>query len=56
MMVLVALTVGLVFWLVAWSLGIKALDAFLVTMLLTLVAATLRQMLPFINRLIKPNA
>jgi hypothetical protein len=52
--VLVAFTVGLVFWIVAWSLGIKAFDAFMVTILLTLVAATLKIASPFINRLLKP--
>jgi hypothetical protein len=56
MMVLVALTTGLVFWIVAWSIGVKAFDAFLVTLLLTLVAATAKQMMPFIHKLTKPNA
>jgi uncharacterized integral membrane protein len=54
MMVLVAFTIGLIFWIVAWTLGIKAFDAFLVTILLTVLAATVRQLLPFINRLLKP--
>ena len=54
MSVLVALTVGLVFWLVAWSLGVKAFDAFMVTMLLTLIAATARIMMPTIMRILKP--
>ena len=54
MSVLVALTVGLVFWIIAWSLGVKAFDAFMVTILLTLVAATVRIMMPFINRILKP--
>jgi uncharacterized integral membrane protein len=52
--VLVAFTVGLLFWIVAWSLGVKAFDAFLVTMLLTLLAATARIMSPFIQRIMKP--
>lgn len=39
MIVLVTLTVGLVIWLVAWAFGIKALDAFIFTFLITLVAA-----------------
>jgi hypothetical protein len=52
--VLVAFTVGLIFWIVAWSLGIKAFDAFLVTIVLTLLAATARIMTPFIQRLLKP--
>ena len=51
---LVALTVGLVFWIIAWSLGVKAFDAFMVTILLTLIAATARIMMPFINRILKP--
>ena len=54
MMVLVTFTVGLVFWIVAWALGWKAFDAFLVTAALTLGAATLRLMLPYINKLLKP--
>jgi Mn2+/Fe2+ NRAMP family transporter len=52
--VLVAFTVGLVFWIVAWALGIKAFDAFLVTLGLTLIAATAKIMAPFLNRLLKP--
>jgi hypothetical protein len=54
MSVLVAFTVGLVFWLVAWSLGWKAFDAFLVTMLLTLIAATARIMMPTIQKIFRP--
>jgi hypothetical protein len=53
--VLVAFTVGLVIWLVMWSLGVKAFDAFLVTIFLTLIAATVRLMMPFVNRLLKPG-
>lgn len=56
MMVLVALTVGLIFWITAWSLGVKSLDAFLVTLALVLIAATVRQLLPFIHKITKPNA
>jgi uncharacterized integral membrane protein len=54
MSVLVALTVGLVFWIVAWSLGVKAFDAFMVTALLTLVAATARIVMPTIQKILKP--
>ena len=32
--ILVALTVGLVFWVAGWAFGIKAFDAFLVTVAL----------------------
>ena len=51
---LVALTVGLVFWITAWSLGVKAFDAFMVTILITLVAATARVMMPFVNKILRP--
>lgn len=54
MSVLVAFTVGLVFWLVAWSLGVKAFDAFMVTALITLIAATARIMMPTIQKILKP--
>jgi hypothetical protein len=54
MMVFVSFTVGLVFWIVAWSLGVKPFDAFLVTIALTLGAATVRIMMPFLNKLLKP--
>jgi hypothetical protein len=54
LIVLVAFTVGLVFWIVAWSLGIKSFDAFMVTILLTVVAATVRTMAPTINKILKP--
>ena len=40
MQVLIALTVGLVFWIAAWTFGIKALDAFFVVLALVLVAVT----------------
>jgi Amino acid permease len=39
MVILVALTVGLVWWVSAWALGIKSFDAFLVTALILVLAA-----------------
>jgi hypothetical protein len=48
--VIVALTVGLVFWLAAWAFGAKAFDAFLVTVAITLGAATVRIVAPFVNQ------
>lgn len=53
MMVLVTFTVGLVIWLVAWALGVKALDAFLFTIFITVIAATVRIALPFVERFMK---
>ena len=40
MLLAVATTTGLVIWIVLWSLGIKSVDAFLITILIVLVAAT----------------
>ena len=40
MNVLVCLLVGLVFWISAWTFGVKAFDAFLVTVALVLGAVT----------------
>ena len=53
MMVLVTFTVGLVIWLVAWALGIKAFDAFLFTILITVMAAAARIALPFVEKFMK---
>jgi Mn2+/Fe2+ NRAMP family transporter len=50
--VLVALTVGLVWWIVAWALGIKAFDAFLLTLALVVGAATARIAAPFVQQLL----
>jgi hypothetical protein len=48
--VLVTLTVGLVWWIAAWSFNIKALDAFLLTVLMVVVAATYTIARPFVDR------
>jgi hypothetical protein len=44
----VVTTAGLVVWLVLWALGTKALDAFMITVLLVLVGATVRIIAPFL--------
>ena len=54
MIVLVAFTVGMVWFIAAWSLGVKAFDAFMLTMLITLVAATARIITPTIQKFLKP--
>ena len=53
MAVLVALAVGLVFWITAWAFGIKAFDAFLVTVLLVVSAAAARLLSPFLRQLLR---
>jgi Mn2+/Fe2+ NRAMP family transporter len=50
MPVLVALTVGLVWWITAWSFGIKAFDAFLLTVGLVVVVAATRMLKPFLDQ------
>jgi hypothetical protein len=44
----VVTTVGLVVWLVMWALGIKALDAFMITVLLVVLGATVRILAPYL--------
>ena len=51
--VLVALVVGLVFWIAAWAFGMKAFDAFLVTMFLVISAAAARAIGPFIKKVLR---
>ena len=50
MAVLVALTLGLVWWIAAWAFGIKAFDAFLLTAALVVGAAAWQIMKPFVNQ------
>ena len=50
MAVLVALTVGLVWWITAWAFGIKAFDAFLLTVFLVVCAAAYQLVKPYLNR------
>lgn len=50
MVVLVALTVGLVWWVSAWSLGVKSFDAFMLTGLIVVLAATWYVAKPFLER------
>jgi hypothetical protein len=44
----VATTFGLIIWLVLWAIGAKAFDAFMITVLIALVAATLRMLAPYL--------
>jgi len=52
MVVLVALTVGLVWWIAAWAFGVKAFDAFLLTAFLVVGAAAYQMTKPFINQML----
>lgn len=44
----VATTFGLVVWIVMWALGVKSFDAFLITLLVVVVGATVRILLPYL--------
>jgi hypothetical protein len=50
--VIVTLTVGLVWWLVAWAFGVKAFDAFLLTVGIVVVAAAAHLAAPYVERLL----
>jgi Na+/pantothenate symporter len=52
MAVLVALVVGLVWWITAWAFGIKAFDAFLLTAALVVSAAAFQMVKPFLDQLL----
>ena len=53
MSIVVALTVGLIIWIVAWTFGFKSVDAFFVTVFITLVAAGARIARPAIREQLK---
>jgi hypothetical protein len=45
---LLTTTAGLCVWIVLWALGTKGFDAFMITVALILVGATLRILRPFL--------
>jgi hypothetical protein len=56
MAVLIALLVGLVWWITAWAFGIKAFDAFLLTAALVVGAAAFEIAKPFLDRMLGREA
>jgi hypothetical protein len=44
--VVVAITAGLVAWLVLWALGVNAIDAIMIPIVIALVGATVRILAP----------
>jgi uncharacterized membrane protein len=52
MAILVALLVGLVWWICAWAFGVKAFDAFLLTAALVVGAVVFTMVKPFLDRLL----
>ena len=49
MVILVALTVGMVWWVTAWSLGVKSFDAFMITAFVVVLAATWYVARPYVR-------
>jgi hypothetical protein len=56
LIVIIALTVGLVWWISAWAFGVKAFDAFMVTALLVVSAAAYMLVKPFLDQLLGREA
>lgn len=46
--IVLATTAGLVLWIVLWSLGSKAIDAFMLTTIIVLLGATARILAPYL--------
>ena len=46
---LLTTTAGLVVWIVLWAIGVKSFDAFLITILMILVAATVHVFAPMFS-------
>jgi hypothetical protein len=53
MAILVTFTIGLIWWVCAWAFGIKAFDAFLLTVFITVVAATYVIVKPYLDQLMR---
>ncbi len=45
--VVTAIVFGLLLWIVGWALGLKSFDVFLVTIVIALLAVTLRMLSPY---------
>jgi hypothetical protein len=46
--VIVATTFGLILWIVLWAIGVKAFDAFMITVLIALVGVMVRMLSPYL--------
>ena len=54
--IFVTLTVGLVWWIAAWAFGVKAFDAFLLTVGMVVAAAAYTIVKPFVDQLLGRQA
>ncbi|WP_354697567.1 hypothetical protein DSM112329_03202 [Paraconexibacter sp. AEG42_29] len=46
--IVLATTAGLIVWIVLWSLDVKAIDGFMITVVIVLLAGTVRMVAPFL--------
>ncbi len=46
--IVLATTVGLMLWIVMWSLDVKAIDGFMITTVIVLLAATVKMLGPYL--------
>ena len=46
--ILLTTIAGLVVWIVLWSIGVKSFDAFMITVLMVVIAATAHMVAPFL--------
>jgi hypothetical protein len=46
--VIYSATTGFVIWIVLWAIGVKAVDSFMITVLIVLLAAGARMLVPYL--------
>ena len=56
MIVFVTLVIGLVWWIAAWAFGVKAFDAFLLTVALVVGAQAYVMIKPYLDRVLGREA
>jgi hypothetical protein len=54
--VLVTFTIGLIWWITAWAFGVKAFDAFMLTVLMAVLAAAYTIAKPFLDQMLGREA
>jgi hypothetical protein len=50
--ILVTLTIGLIWWVAAWAFGVKAFDAFLLTVAMVVAAAAVHIAKPYVDQML----
>ena len=45
--IVVATAAGLVLWIILWAIGLKAFDAFLITLVIVLLTQVVRGLMPY---------